>query len=140
VLGITARQFMGYTISPALRLCAGVLISAIAVLPLYLVAILLVGEPISGATLFPLLAVALMLTLAGVALVGLPVHAVLAALKQRGVLAYAAAGAAVPAAFLLAAQPFGSELAWGLPAQAGLAGIFGACVALVFWKVAVCPE
>ena len=137
MLGVRPRQFAGYTITPALRLSAAVLISSIAVVPAYLLAILTIGGWPDDAALFPVLMVALMLTLAAVAVVGIPAHLLLATLHLRGAIPYVLAGCLVPVAFLFAAEPFGDALALALPAQAALAGGFGALVALVFWGVAV---
>jgi hypothetical protein len=128
---------MGYTVSPALRLSAAVLISSIAALPIYLIAILWLGDSADVSTLASVLMMALMLTMGCVAIVGVPVHALLAFLNLRRAWTYAIAGFGVPLAFVFAARPFGDDATLGLMAQAGLAGIFGACVALVFWKLAV---
>jgi hypothetical protein len=128
---------MGYTVTPALRLSAAVLISSIAVLPVYLIAILWLGDSADVSTLASVLMMALMLTMGCVAIVGIPVHALLAFLNLRRAWVYAIAGFGVPLAGVFAARPFGDDATLGLMAQAGLAGIFGACIALVFWKLAV---
>jgi hypothetical protein len=80
---------------------------------------------------------ALMLTMGFVAIIGLPIHGLLAYLNLRSAWIYAIAGFLVPLVFLFTARPFGDDAALGVVAQSGLAGLFGAYVALVFWKLAV---
>ena len=128
------------TISPALRLSTAVLLSSLAAVPAYLTAILLIGDWDNSAALFPFLMFALMMTMAAVVVVGLPVHIVLMSLKQRSAPAYGVTGFAVPAVFVLIARPMGEATELALPAQLGLVGLFGACVALVFWMVAIAPR
>ena len=119
-----------------LRLLSAVLASSLSVVPLYLVAMIVIGES-NNAFLLIALMVAPMFAFIGVIFVGLPVHFFLSWRRLTHPLYYGLAGFGASALFMIAMQYYGRVDINEVVTQALFYGGIGAILALVFRYIAL---
>ena len=119
-----------------MRLALAIVVSTVSVVLMYFVLSLVSGE-LPNDLWVPTALVALIIGAVGVTVVGLPVHFLLGLVHKRRASLYALAGFVAPVLVVLVARPFGEDGPLWVLWQALLLGMFGVCVALLFWKLAV---
>ena len=123
-------------LNKVLRITVAVLASAASVLPIFLTITWLTGDAVNNLMLISL-AAAFIFAITGVLLIGLPLHFFLLWVGRTDALYYTLVGFMAPCVITLIAHPFGEDGLSMIVLQAALMGCFGACVALIFWKIAV---
>ena len=119
-----------------MRLTIAVLGSTISVVPLYFLWAALTGD-FDIDSLLVVGYFGLVIAGIGVVLIGLPTHFILRSMKKQRSYFYALPGFLIPAALMLLSHSFRAD---GYPTifrQSLQMGVFGAVVALVFWRIAV---
>jgi len=119
----------------ASRVLLAVLLSSVAVVPLYLLLVLVTGETHNVPLLLFITVIALLISFVGVLVVGLPTHLILVRLDKVKSVNYAIVGFIVPALLTAVFHPFGEDGIKWIAIQSFNLGVFGALIALVFWKV-----
>ena len=101
---------------------------------MYIVVIIITGD-LNNKLLPVALVVAMIVSIVGVLVIGLPTHFVLTRIGQAKGAYYALVGFFVPALVTIVTHPFGEDGVSAITIQALVFGGFGAAVALIFWKV-----
>ena len=118
-----------------MRIFLAVVVSSIAILPLYFALLALSGD-LDHRLLVPMLLAALAVATVAMCSIALPLHFVLTRLGKTGVGYYAFAGFLLPALVTLTINPFGTDVVSWVKWQAFAMGLLGACLAAIFWWIA----
>jgi len=111
-----------------------VVVSSVAIVPLYLIVAVFTGD-LDNMLLPVMLIAALCVSTAGVVIVGLPMHLILVRMGRVKAIYYAFFGFLVPTLVTVVIHPFGEDGFGWIIVQSISLGLFGAVIAVIFWKI-----